>query len=816
MADELEAVTQPFIADMSDYIEPIDDAAAKTEGFADVVEQADEGLGSLRDKAAETGGALDEMAASADDDAASTETLAETVARFRDEVYEANPGIDDATAGLLAMAAAADADNVSMEALDHSLSQSNFEASGLQQTLTTLRSELGALAEGEAVAITRSGMNEFIVAGTQDLEDQAGALARTRKEAEVTGEQIRATGLEASESFIGATSAIDDYRARLHALATDLEDLDTESAGVARDLEGIVGGGSGGRGSGALTGILNFFAGGGEGGEASVGALLGNVGALAAGMLIVAPAIAGVVVELGGLVGAAIAAGAGVGALAALAVPSLEKIVSSYTSVSQAQAAYRAAVQLERDDPSKTNLEAVATAAAKLKIAYADVPAAVRPALKSLDDLKTEYSSMVKAFEPDAFRIFNDGLKVADDLLPALEPLAKGAAGAVEGLLTSLDKAIRIVPGGVERLGHLFGGVSPGSGSGGFQEFIGFLSRISPAVITTIGTDLGKLAGDFAKIMESFSKQDYINAVNVAFGALSFTLGGLARMAHNAMNFWDQISAGAKSAHNWFDTARHAVDEFTIDFNDAMKSAGRNEANWANDTRRDFDDARHAVANAWDGIRHDISSATDEINTDVSRFGSRVESDIVSAGHQIEAAWDRSWSAVVSYTRSIPGRILGALGNIGSLLFGAGERLVEGLINGVRSEVGALIGSVESMASSALSAAEHALGLGSPSRITHQHGIWLMQGYANGIRDGKSLVTSALASALGGVPAAFPGGGSAAAAPVHITVPFTLTGSASLASPQQLQQLQQVVQEAILRYVQLNQGSGLFLPGRRS
>jgi|HubBroStandDraft_6_1064221.scaffolds.fasta_scaffold00315_38 hypothetical protein len=814
MADELEPVQQAFIADMSDYIEPIDDAAAKTEGFADVVEQAGEGLGSLRDKAAETGGALDEMAASADDDAASTETLAETVARFRDEIYEANPGIDDATASLLAMAAAADADNVSMEALDHSLSQSNFEASGLQQTLTTLRSELGALAEGETVAITRSGMNEYIVAGTQDLEEEARALGRTRQEAEVTGDQIRTTGLEASEAFTGGASAIDDYRAKLHALAVDLEDLDTVSAGVARDLEGIVGAGEGGGGGGGLLRILNFFAGGGEGGEASVGALLGNVGALAAGLLVVAPAIAGVVVELGGLVGAGLAAGAGIGALAALAVPSLEKIASSYTGISQAQAAYRAAVQLERTDPSKDNLEAEATAAAKLKIAWEDVPPAVRPALRSLDELKTEYGQMVKAFEPDAFKIFNDGLKVADDLLPALEPLAKGAAGAVEGLLGQLDKAIRIVPGGVERLGHLFGGVSPGSGSGGFQEFITYLSKISPAVITTIGTDLGKLAGDFAKIMESFSKQDYINAVNIAFEALSFTLGGLTRMAHNAMNFWDEISAGAKSARNWFDETRHAVAVFGRDFNDVTKQMGTDEANWANDTRRDFDDARHAVAGAWDGIRHDISSATDAINTDVSRFGSRVESDIVSAGHQIEAAWDRSWSAVVSYTRSIPGRILGALGNIGGLLVSAGERLIEGMISGIRDEAGSLVSAAEGVVGDAVSAAEHLLHIGSPSRVTWEHGRMMDQGWANGIIDNAHLVKSAVTSVLGGLPLGIAGG--ASAAPVHITVPVTLTGGAALASPQQLQQLQQVVQEAILRYTQLNQGSGLFLPGRRS
>jgi hypothetical protein len=41
---------------------------------------------------------------------------------------------------------------------------------------------------------------------------------------------------------------------------------------------------------------------------------------------------------------------------------------------------------------------------------------------------------------------------------------------------------------------------------------------------------------------------------------------------------------------------------------------------------------------------------------------------------------------------------------------------------------------------------------------------------------------------------------------VEVTVPVSVTSGGGLASPQFLQSLQSVVQEAILRYVQLNQG----------
>jgi hypothetical protein len=54
---------------------------------------------------------------------------------------------------------------------------------------------------------------------------------------------------------------------------------------------------------------------------------------------------------------------------------------------------------------------------------------------------------------------------------------------------------------------------------------------------------------------------------------------------------------------------------------------------------------------------------------------------------------------LVSFFESLPGRILSALGNLGSMLFGSGATIIQGLINGVMSMVGSIghaIGSVVS------------------------------------------------------------------------------------------------------------------------
>lgn len=46
---------------------------------------------------------------------------------------------------------------------------------------------------------------------------------------------------------------------------------------------------------------------------------------------------------------------------------------------------------------------------------------------------------------------------------------------------------------------------------------------------------------------------------------------------------------------------------------------------------------------------------------------------------------------LVGFARSIPGRILSALGNVGGMLYGAGQRIIQGLINGISSMIGRLL-----------------------------------------------------------------------------------------------------------------------------
>jgi hypothetical protein len=83
---------------------------------------------------------------------------------------------------------------------------------------------------------------------------------------------------------------------------------------------------------------------------------------------------------------------------------------------------------------------------------------------------------------------------------------------------------------------------------------------------------------------------------------------------------------------------------------------------------------------------------------------------IIAAADTIARWWDGLWNnmgakvsstagAVVGFAHELPGKILSAVGDLGSLLLSAGQNVVQGLIDGIRSKLGALASMASQMAS---------------------------------------------------------------------------------------------------------------------
>lgn len=121
---------------------------------------------------------------------------------------------------------------------------------------------------------------------------------------------------------------------------------------------------------------------------------------------------------------------------------------------------------------------------------------------------------------------------------------------------------------------------------------------------------------------------------------------------------------------------------------------------------------KSVVSSVWNGIKSLISSAISTVSSVISSGMSTAQSVMSSAWSAIQALVSAAWSAMtsaisngvnqaVSFMASLPGRILGALGNLGSLLVASGKALIQGFINGIKSMVGAVVDAARSVVSAA-------------------------------------------------------------------------------------------------------------------
>ena len=93
------------------------------------------------------------------------------------------------------------------------------------------------------------------------------------------------------------------------------------------------------------------------------------------------------------------------------------------------------------------------------------------------------------------------------------------------------------------------------------------------------------------------------------------------------------------------------------------------------------------------------------------------------------SGWRAIPSAIASRARSIPQAIKSGVGN----LFSIGSDLIAGLWNGIKAKFDSVIGRVSAMASKLPTAVKKVLGIGSPSKVFRQLGVWTGEGFALGI-----------------------------------------------------------------------------------
>ena len=419
-------------------------------------------------------------------------------------------------------------------------------------------------------------------------------------------------------------------QARVEKLRQDLEDLAKQADNAPR----------GGYLGKILFGALGKLDGGGEGGSGSGGwlGLLGNLSGMAGGGGALAAGIGAILVELDGLVSGFAAAGAGAGAFALLAVPAFDKIKTAYTGITAAQQAYQKAQMTERMDPTKANAAAVAKALLNLREAYRGLDPAERGAVQGLQGFMGTFQRMSKAFEPQAFKVFNDGLKIANELLPQATPFANTFANAIGGLLKQAAGFFRVTTP-VSNFARGVGLIGEKSKSTltPFGEWLKQFHSLEGPSITAIGHGLGQVGIALGKLLTIMSKKDVVNAINIAFKVLTVTINALGWIIARVMLRWDQ----------WQQLVRQ-------------------------------------VGHTAVQVGHDIEAVFDRVAGAVSRWASRVDHDV---------------SQVIDVYRELPGRVMSAISSLPGRLFSAGAHAIEMLADGIRSAIGDVTGAIGSVIS---------------------------------------------------------------------------------------------------------------------
>lgn len=129
---------------------------------------------------------------------------------------------------------------------------------------------------------------------------------------------------------------------------------------------------------------------------------------------------------------------------------------------------------------------------------------------------------------------------------------------------------------------------------------------------------------------------------------------------------------------------------------------------------------------------------------------------------KIREAASAAFGAVVSFARSFPARVKSAVGNLGKLLYSAGQDVVRGLLDGIVAAWHWVTDKLRSLIGGLSGTAMKLLGISSPSKVFAGIGREVGAGMALGIEKSSGLAASAaqaLAGATFGAPAlASPGG----------------------------------------------------------
>jgi tape measure domain-containing protein len=158
-----------------------------------------------------------------------------------------------------------------------------------------------------------------------------------------------------------------------------------------------------------------------------------------------------------------------------------------------------------------------------------------------------------------------------------------------------------------------------------------------------------------------------------------------------------------------------------------------------------WDRAKEIVSTAWDVIKNVIMTVVDLIVAIISGDLSAVVDIINGIWEDVKAGTQRIWDNIIEWIREIPTKIKNVFTGAARWLYSAGQDILRGLWDGLKSIWGNIESWFTGKIDGLVSKAQSLLKIGSPSKVFHEMGEQVAQGFINGV-DGMSKQIEATAN----------------------------------------------------------------------
>lgn len=232
-----------------------------------------------------------------------------------------------------------------------------------------------------------------------------------------------------------------------------------------------------------------------------------------------------------------------------------------------------------------------------------------------------------------------------------------------------------------------------------------------------------------------------LGALLAPVAAVAVAVVGLGVGAYMLVKHWTTVRNALGAVwHTILNTAR------TV-FNSIRDFIGRVGRTIVDALKADWNLAKTVVVGIWHGLESAAKAVFNAIRNfvgaatrDAGRLAAIAWRDLVVF---TKHAWQNILDAVrsvagnlVGFVRSLPRRILSALGNLAGLLFNAGVSIINGLWNGLKATAGKVLAFIADLGGKIKGVFSKVLGIFSPSTVFHGLGRDLMQGLHDGVRAG--------------------------------------------------------------------------------